>query len=69
MSDNAPRGERHHASKLTEQQVRDIRASYKKGVNQYDPNANGYDRLAKAYGVDRQNIKRIVLGLIHKHVE
>lgn len=69
MSDNMRRGERHHSSKLSEQDVRDIRTSYRTGVNQYDPTANGYASLAKKYGCDRQNIKRVVLGLIHKHVE
>lgn len=69
MSDNMCRGERHHSSKLTEKDVRDIRASWKSGSNQFAVNANGYERLAKKYGCDRQNIKRIIRGQIWKHVE
>lgn len=68
MTDNIPRGEQHHSSKLTEPQVREIRASYRVGSNQYTSGVNGYGALAKAYGCHRESIRKIIAGLTWKHL-
>jgi hypothetical protein len=53
------RGERHHAAKLTEDQVRGIRAAYAQGAEQPE--------LAQRYGVDSTNIGCIVNGRTWRH--
>lgn len=55
------RGERHGKAKLTEKQVRAIRAAHKDGVTMY--------RLAKQYGVSHWTIKHLLLGETWGHVK
>lgn len=58
---NPLRGEKHHAAKLTENNVREIREIYVIGnVNQR--------QLAKLYGVSRWQIGRIIRGQGWQHV-
>lgn len=58
---NPLRGEKHHATKLTENDVRAIRKTYATGnVNQR--------QLAKLYGMSRWQIGRIVRGQDWQHV-
>jgi transcriptional regulator len=55
-------GSKHPLSKLTEEQVKVIRDTYKKlGCTQ--------DELAKCYGVARQTISKVVNGKRFTHVE
>lgn len=54
---NKARGERASASKLTEAQVREIRASYVPGVY-----GKGSYVLARRYGVSKQSIQAILSG-------
>ena len=56
------RGSKHGKSKLTEQQVRDIRAAW---TGKYGEQK----RLSQAYGVTQANISDIVLRKTWKHVE
>jgi hypothetical protein len=56
-----PHGERHHASKLTEEQVRAIRARHALGVTRAV--------LAIEYGVSNWTIGEILKGRAWKHVE
>lgn len=53
------RGEAHHNSRLTAEQVREIRARYP---------AEGITVLGRAFGVSKQNIRAIVTGRAWKHV-
>lgn len=50
-----PTGESHHGSKLSDEQVREIRRLY-------DPGKHGTPRLAKTFCVDRTTIRAIVRG-------
>ena len=51
-------------SKLTEDDVREIRKSYKKGIKGY-----GYQALANKYGVDKTTIANIVNYRTYKNVQ
>lgn len=51
------KGEQNARSKLTEEQVREIRRKYKKGVYGY-----GCRKLAKEYGITHPNIYEIIKG-------
>lgn len=57
------RGQDHGQAKLTEEQVRHIRASYV-------PNSHskGYSAFARRYGVDQSTIRGVVQGITWKHV-
>jgi hypothetical protein len=54
-------GQRNGAAKLTDQQVREIRAAHRQGV----PGRS----LAKRYGCSEQNISAVVLRKLWKHVQ
>lgn len=58
------RGNDHAHSKLTEDQVRHIRASYV-------PNSHsrGYSAFARRYGVDQSTIRDAAQGVTWAHVE
>lgn len=56
------RGEGHEGHKLTEEKIREIRASYVHGKV-------GYKLLGKRFGVNAMVIKRIVLRYTWRHVE
>lgn len=58
-----PRGERQHLAKLTEDDVRTIRATYK-GHSR----THGAIALAARYGVHPSQIKRVIRGATWKHV-
>ena len=58
---NHPKGEKHYSSKLTEQQVKEIRLKYK--PFEYSPY-----RLAEEYNVSCQSIKKIVKRQTWKHI-
>lgn len=58
---NSRRGEGHETHKLSDDQIRKIRSTYKKGVH-------GYKRLAKEFPVSVQVIKRIVLRKNWAHI-
>jgi NUMOD4 motif/HNH endonuclease len=65
---NKVRGERHHSTPLTENDVRAIRAAYaKRGKPKIDP-VNHPTALAKRYGVSREAIKAILARRTWKHV-
>ncbi len=53
-------GEKHHSSKLTEEQVLDIRARVEQGERQVD--------LAKEYNVTRTMLSKIILRKSWKHI-
>jgi 2,4-dienoyl-CoA reductase-like NADH-dependent reductase (Old Yellow Enzyme family) len=54
------RGESHATSKLTDNQVREIRAAYATGVH--------IAQIARAHGVSWSNVKFIVNGTHWKHL-
>lgn len=56
-------GTQHHSSKLTEQQVREIRETYIKGSKEY-----GIRPLSRKYGVDRKTLKHVISGITWKHL-
>jgi hypothetical protein len=56
-------GSKNGYSKLTEQQVKEIRELYRRGVRGF-----GQEALGKRFGVHRVNIKKIVERKIWKHV-
>lgn len=56
-------GSRNTQTKLTDDQVREIRASYRKGVR-----GHGTPSLAKKYGVDQETVWSIVTGRTRRHV-
>ena len=60
-TNNPSRGEKHHASKLTENDVREIRTTYATG-NVYQ------GQLAELYGISKRQIGRIVRMQDWKHV-
>lgn len=53
----APHGEQSHAAKLTEDQVREVRATHVRGSPDF-----GYSAFARRFGVTRQAIRYIVTG-------
>lgn len=55
------RGSRHGKSKLTEADVREIRARFKSGENQCS--------IARGFGITNQNVSYIVHRVTWKHVE
>ena len=55
------RGERHSSAKLTEQQVREMRAKRLAGAQ--------LSQLAREYGVSQNSVSRIAMRRIWKHVE
>lgn len=58
---NAPRGERHHRSRLTADQVRAIRAAYAHGMT--------VPALARQYAMTSTNIRAIVTRETWRHIE
>ena len=58
---NNVRGEQHYCSKLTNEQVLDIRRSYSK-------NKNAYAEVGRKYGVSSNAIRKVVLGLSYSHL-
>lgn len=59
------RGERHHLSKLTEQQVREIRQRY---VSRNGRDFGNTQQLAREYGTTESNIYDITHNVTWKHV-
>lgn len=58
---NSPRGERAPRSRLTPEQVRQIR-------RKYAPGTYGYRRLGREFGVDKDSIRAIVTGESWSHL-
>lgn len=56
-------GSRTGRSKLSQEQVEEIRSTYQKGVKPYDQPS-----LAKAYGVSQATISKIVLNKDWRHI-
>ena len=59
-----PRGEKHHKTTITEEEVRSIRSRHRPGCP-----TNGGTALAREYGVDRTTIWNILTGKTWKHVD
>lgn len=57
-------GELHYMHKLTEDNVRQIKSEYKRGVK-----GCGMEYLGKKYGVHRMTIKAILIGQTWKHIK
>jgi hypothetical protein len=57
------RGENQHLSKLTERDVKEIRAEYQRGVR-----GKGMVALGKKYGVQRYTIYMVVNNLTWRHI-
>lgn len=64
MPERTARGEHAATSKLTEAQVLEIRATYKRG----DRHGRGYGALAAKYGVSKFAIRMIVIGRHWRHL-
>jgi group I intron endonuclease len=61
MSDSHKKGISHHNSKLTEDQVKEIKTTYV-------PRVCSYGTLAKKFGVDKKTIIRIIQGKTWNHI-
>jgi DNA invertase Pin-like site-specific DNA recombinase len=56
-----PRGEAHCAAVLTDELVREIRRLHREGA--------GYGRIARAVGISRSQVHRVVKRVAWAHVE
>jgi ABC-type dipeptide/oligopeptide/nickel transport system permease component len=64
------KGESHYASKLTEEQVKEMRKRYELGKQLYaDWLKNTVPAIAKDFGVARQTAWEAIDGITWKHVE
>lgn len=61
-----PRGEAHHAARLTEQQVVQIRQQYRRGGRTHGPSIRD---LAEQFGVDYRTVWRVVQRRSWVHVD
>lgn len=60
LAPGVPRGEEHSNAVLTEELVREIRRLHSKG--------NGYGRIARAVGISRAQVQRVVKRVAWAHV-